>query len=158
MSVIPGGLNPEFERRLKAMEMALPPGMSFRVTSGLRTYAEQASLYANRATNPNPVAPPGTSAHENIGGVGGRAVDLRFGSPATEAWIRANAGGFGLAFPHTNDPVHMEMSRRTEVNIGSISVNAPNARDARGVAQAIAPEMSAAMRRQLALSANGGAN
>jgi tape measure domain-containing protein len=39
-------------------------GWSGSVSSGFRSYAEQAALYANRGSNPYPVAPPGTSNHE----------------------------------------------------------------------------------------------
>src|SRR5438552_2037519 len=41
------------------------------VTSGYRTYGEQARLYAARGSNPNPVASPGSSPHEK-----GLAVDI----------------------------------------------------------------------------------
>ena len=52
------------------------PGTS--MTSGVRSTADQARLYADRANNPNPVAAPGTSLHEkglavDIGGVNEKA-------------------------------------------------------------------------------------
>lgn len=46
------------------LKWARSAGWGGSVTSGLRTYAEQAALYAARASNPNPVAPPGQSNHE----------------------------------------------------------------------------------------------
>ena len=39
-------------------------GVSFGITSGFRSFAEQTRLWNNRASNPNPVARPGTSNHE----------------------------------------------------------------------------------------------
>lgn len=44
---------------------------SVRITSVLRSRAQQQELWANRHTNPYPVAPPGTSMHEL-----GRAFDI----------------------------------------------------------------------------------
>lgn len=38
-------------------------GLTPTVTSGYRSIRRQAELYRNRATNPYPVARPGTSAH-----------------------------------------------------------------------------------------------
>jgi D-alanyl-D-alanine carboxypeptidase len=54
-----------------ALNEAVKLGIPVTVTSAARSYGKQAQLYANRASNPNPVAPPGTSRHES-----GRAVDL----------------------------------------------------------------------------------
>lgn len=47
-----------------ALKYARKHGWSGSVTSGYRSYAEQQRLYANRGSNPNPVAKPGTSNHE----------------------------------------------------------------------------------------------
>lgn len=46
------------------LKWARTAGWSGAVNSGYRSFAEQAELYANRASNPNPVAPPGSSNHE----------------------------------------------------------------------------------------------
>lgn len=46
------------------LDFARKSGWGGSVSSGFRSYAEQAALYANRASNPNPVAPPGSSNHE----------------------------------------------------------------------------------------------
>jgi hypothetical protein len=174
-ALIPGGFAPDFASRLDALKKAMPPGMSFSINSGLRTRAEQEYLYANRGSSPYPVAPPGTSQHER-----GLAADLRFSSPASEAWIRAHAGEFGLGFPDARDPIHMEMARRysmmggartsvaagrtsntnvdSDVHIGNVNINAPHATNARGIAAEFGPFLDAQQRRALAVSANGGAN
>jgi hypothetical protein len=69
------------------------------VVSGLRTRAEQDALWERRATNPYPVAPPGTSDHER-----GQAIDV--GREAV-AELVAVAGAAGLCRPLPDaDPVH----------------------------------------------------
>lgn len=55
----------------------------WRVTSDLRSRAEQQWLYDNRRTPTNPVARPGTSAHEK-----GNALDIAFGPGVTPASLR----------------------------------------------------------------------
>jgi len=172
-----GGLNQDFLRRLDEARKAMPSGMSFSIGSGFRTYEEQSRLYANRGSNPYPVARPGTSAHES-----GLAADLKFSSPAAEAWFRSHMGQFGIGAPVANDPVHFELAKKyaamagaassmsaatgrttnnnasSEVNIGSVNFNGTNIRDARGAAQEFGPFLTAQQRRALGIAANGGSN
>jgi hypothetical protein len=75
------------------------------VTSGWRSTAQQAALYANRARNPYPVARPGTSAHER-----GTAVDVPRAFAARLAAVGARTG-LCRPWPET-DPVHFELCRR----------------------------------------------
>ena len=75
------------------------PGTS--ISNGHRSTADQARLYANRDSNPNPVAVPGTSRHER-----GAAVDIAGMSPAT----RAALPQYGLTQPVANDPPHVELA------------------------------------------------
>jgi hypothetical protein len=71
------------------------------VTSGYRSPATQQRLWLRRATNPYPVAPPGTSMHER-----GLAVDVP--SSFAERLAAVGARG-GLCRPYpTTDPVHFE--------------------------------------------------
>ena len=56
--------------------LAAARGEQWTVTSGLRTDAEQAALYADRASNPYPVAKPGTSIQDVIGASELRAAGL----------------------------------------------------------------------------------
>lgn len=71
------------------------------MTSGVRTPQQQAALYADRANNPNPVAPPGTSLHER-----GMAADIG-GMTADQ---RAQLPQYGLSQPVANDPVHVQLA------------------------------------------------
>ncbi|CEG08716.1 hypothetical protein BN961_02134 [Afipia felis] len=76
------------------------PGTS--LSSGVRTPQQQAALYANRANNPNPVAPPGTSLHET-----GNAADIAGMTPEQRAILPQ----YGLAQPVANDPPHVELAQ-----------------------------------------------
>ena len=74
-------------------------GRPVTVVSGLRTRSQQAALWERRATNPYPVARPGTSDHER-----GLAIDV----PRTDvADLRRVARAAGLCQPlPTTDPIH----------------------------------------------------
>jgi hypothetical protein len=63
-------------------------GLELLVTSGFRSDAEQAELWA---ANPDPkwVAPPGTSLHRY-------GTELDLGPPGAYAWLAANSGRFGF--------------------------------------------------------------
>lgn len=68
-------VNPQLAAKIRQMaEMLAPEGITFRVTQGLRSWSEQAQLYAKGRTAPGPVvtdAAPGTSWHNF-----GMAVDI----------------------------------------------------------------------------------
>lgn len=85
------------------------PGTS--MSSGVRSTADQARLYAARGSNPNPVAPPGTSMHER-----GMAVDIAGMTPEQRAMLPQ----YGLAQPVANDPVHVQLAS----DPGAIPANA----------------------------------
>jgi hypothetical protein len=87
-------------------------GRPVPISSGWRSPAQQAALWANRHLNPYPVAPPGTSMHER-----GLAIDV----PRTfVATLRAVAAAVGLCQPlPVSDPVHFELCRRTLVQTGA---------------------------------------
>ena len=68
-----GACHPELQRRIKALD-AMLPSLSIQVTQGLRTWADQDSLYAEGRTAGGEIitnAPGGYSAHNF-----GYAVDL----------------------------------------------------------------------------------
>jgi len=73
-------------------------GLFLSVTSGFRSDAEQARLFA---ANPNPkwVAPPGTSLHRY-------GTELDLGPPGAWAWLKANAGRFGFINRYAWEPWH----------------------------------------------------
>lgn len=91
------GLDERLVGAIVAAEVLL--GEPVPIVSGLRSRAEQERLWANRATNPYPVAPPGTSLHER-----GLAIDV---PPDFVARLSSVAGAVGLCHPLPFlDPVH----------------------------------------------------
>ena len=96
---VAAGTAAAFEQMRTAFKTAT--GQDLLVTDGLRTYAEQAALYAKyKAGTGNLAAPPGTSKHET-----GRALDLRdsgadrgvtFAGNTRSNWLRANAPAYGF--------------------------------------------------------------
>jgi hypothetical protein len=94
------GLVPAMAAALARAEALL--GEPVPVTSGWRSRAQQEALWARRASNPYPVARPGTSAHEE-----GRAIDVARHFVARLATV-AEAAGLCRPLPRT-DPVHFEL-------------------------------------------------
>jgi D-alanyl-D-alanine carboxypeptidase len=94
--------SPELLSKLDAL--AAQKGMKFHITSGLRTIAEQQRLWDNRASNPFPVARPGTSRHQS-----GRAADVTIGGrPIQDVIGAAELRAAGLN-PLAGDAVHVEL-------------------------------------------------
>ena len=85
-------------------------GLFISVTSGFRSDAEQAVLFA---AHPDPkwVAPPGESLHRY-------ATELDLGPPAAYPWLAANATRFGFLRRYSWEPWHFGYVR----NPGSSSV------------------------------------
>jgi hypothetical protein len=73
-------------------------GLALSVTSGFRSDAEQARLFA---ANPNPkwVAPPGTSLHRY-------GTELDLGPPGAYGWLASNARRFGFIHRYAWEPWH----------------------------------------------------
>jgi hypothetical protein len=95
--------SPELLARLQ--RLAASRGERWTVTSGLRTDAEQARLWANRFSNPYPVARPGTSLHRT-----GTAADVTVGGGAIQDVVPAGElRAAGLA-PLAGDAVHVELA------------------------------------------------
>ena len=83
-------------------------GAPVPIVSGWRSPAQQQWLWDHRATNPYPVARPGTSMHER-----GLAIDVPRWFVAD---LRSVAGAAGLCFPlPESDPVHFELCRPAPV-------------------------------------------
>jgi hypothetical protein len=78
-------------------------GLLLSVTSGFRSDAEQARLFA---AHPDPkwVAPPGESLHRY-------ATELDLAPPAAYAWLAANAGRFGFVQRYSWEPWHYGYTR-----------------------------------------------
>lgn len=104
------GLTPEMTAAVARAGALL--GIPVPISSGWRSPAQQAALWANRHLNPYPVARPGTSMHER-----GLAIDVPRPFVAT---LRTVAGAVGLCQPlPVSDPVHFELCRRTLVPTGA---------------------------------------
>jgi len=98
----PGGMAPALKAALARAEQLL--GQRVPITSGYRSPEKQRALWARRATNPYPVAAPGTSMHER-----GLAVDVPLGFVPRLAAVASQAG---LCHPYPQrDPVHFEVCR-----------------------------------------------
>lgn len=97
------GLQPEFREKLGAMFAHAPPGSS--VFSGYRSRALQTQLY-NAPHRPGYVARPGHSHHET-----GEAADLH----GNIAWFHKHAHEYGLRFPMTREPWHIENNSHVRI-------------------------------------------
>ena len=96
------GLAPAMAAALARAEQLL--GRPVPITSGFRSAAAQRALWANRASNPFPVAAPGSSMHER-----GLAVDVPLSFVPELARVAPQAG---LCHPFPKaDPVHFEVCR-----------------------------------------------
>lgn len=101
-------LHPEFRGRYqKFLTDVNGAGLLVKPGSGFRSIEEQTKLYANRANNKYPVAPPGHSGHNY-----GLAGDFQPGSKFTpEQWqeVRKHAVNNGLTWGGDfNDPIHVQ--------------------------------------------------
>jgi hypothetical protein len=94
-------------------------GKPLPITSGYRTTEEQAKLFANRGSNPNLVAPPGTSKHEL-----GNAADI---SPTvSDSFLNQH----GLYRPYgSKDPVHVEANPNFQGAVAQSSAPSSNFAD-----------------------------
>lgn len=98
------GLDPDFDNRLQTL--IRDSGGKVKIGSGYRSYNEQARLYARYKAGVKgqaPAAPPGKSKHNH-----GLAADLVYTDKAARAWVQANAAKYGLYFPMSYEPWHIE--------------------------------------------------
>jgi len=96
------GLAPAMKAALARAEQLL--GHPISITSGYRSRHDQERLYANRASNPYPVAPPGSSMHEQ-----GLAIDVARDAVSEVSRVGPESG-LCHPFPES-DPVHFEVCR-----------------------------------------------
>lgn len=106
------GLTPELNSALVEMFSGAPEDIrgNLRVNSAYRSNNKQAELweqalskYGSPEAARKWVAPPGSSKHNH-----GQAVDLAYLNDAAKEWAHANAAGFGLNFPMSHEPWHIE--------------------------------------------------
>lgn len=98
------------------------------ITSGWRSPEKQTQLwqaalqkYGDPEVADNWVARPGTSHHEQ-----GLALDIGFENAATREWVHANAGRYGLRFPMSHEPWHIELSGTRDRANRAAYTNNPN--------------------------------
>jgi hypothetical protein len=93
-------LDPRFAQSLQDL-IAAQPGIS--PFSGFRSIERQRQLWEASDKSGHMVARPGHSQHNF-----GRAVDLRFTDDAAREFAHANAAKYGLTFPMSYEPWHVE--------------------------------------------------
>lgn len=123
------------------------PGTS--LSSGVRSTEDQARLYADRANNPNPVAPPGTSLHER-----GMAADIGGMTPQQRAMLPQ----YGLAQPVANDPVHVQLADGSAAPNSDDEETPANATPTQGALPTAAPRQSTNVAAAMAIINNPYAN
>lgn len=133
------GLQPQFRGAMEAMIAAAPDHIrpQLKVTSAYRSVEVQRQLYENAlrkygspAAARKWVAPPGNSRHNH-----GNAIDFSYGSDAARQWAHANAARFGLHFPMSWEPQHIEpigsrSGQPVRVTSAQLASMAPRVRDA----------------------------
>jgi soluble lytic murein transglycosylase-like protein len=115
-------MRPDVARAFDRMAAAArrQAGLVLLVTSGYRSDAEQARLFA---AHPDPtwVAPPGTSLHRY-------GTELDLGPPAAYGWLAASAERFGFVKRYAWEPWHFGYA----LNPGSASVGFGGSAERRG--------------------------
>ena len=105
-------MRPDVALAFDRMEAAArADGVALTITSGFRSDAEQAVLWAR---NPDPkwVARPGTSLHRN-------GTELDLGPPAAYAWLAANAPRFRFIKRYAWEPWHFGFALNTGSSLGT---------------------------------------
>jgi len=122
-----------FDRMAAAAEREA--GLLLTVTSGYRSDAEQARLFA---AHPDPrwVAPPGESLHRY-------ATELDLGPPAAYGWLDANCKRFGFTKRYEWEPWHFGYT----LNAGSSSVGYGRPDGGRGLPSFVPPHFAPAINR-----------
>jgi hypothetical protein len=121
-------MRPDVARAFDRMAAAASAdGVSLTVTSGFRSDAEQARLFA---AHPDPkwVAPPGKSLHR-------LGTELDLGPPSAYGWLAANATRFGFVKRYAWEPWHFGLVR----NAGSRSVGFGGRGDGRSAIPSFVP-------------------
>jgi soluble lytic murein transglycosylase-like protein/LAS superfamily LD-carboxypeptidase LdcB len=97
-------MRPDVALAFDRMEAAArADGVALSITSGWRSNAEQAALFA-RHPDPKWVAPPGKSLHR-------LGTELDLGPPAAYGWLARNATRFGFVQRYSWEPWHYGYTR-----------------------------------------------
>jgi soluble lytic murein transglycosylase-like protein len=110
-------------------------GVGLVVTSGFRSNAEQAALFAERP-DPKWVAPPGRSLHR-------LGTELDLGPPAAYGWLKANAKRFGFLQRYAWEPWHYGFVRSAGTR--SVGYGPPDGRS--GLPSFVPPRFAPAISR-----------
>lgn len=100
-------------------------GLALSVTSGFRSDAEQAKLFA---ANPNPkwVAPPGTSLHRY-------GTELDLGPPGAHGWLAQNARRFGFIHRYAWERLPVSIREARSPFAGGVTRSVPVVNRATGM-------------------------
>jgi hypothetical protein len=117
------GLNAQFSSALEQLYQAAPPDVQSQLglTSGYRSKDVQRRLWEASDRSGHMVAAPGHSQH-NFGlaadlygfGTGGGSV-----TPEARQWVHQNAPNYGLAFPMSYEPWHVQLAGDTKASPGT---------------------------------------
>lgn len=94
-------LDPRFSTSLQDLIAASPYGIT--PFSGFRSNERQRQLWEASDKSGHLVARPGHSQHNY-----GRAVDLHYANAQARTWAHENAAQYGLTFPMSYEPWHIE--------------------------------------------------
>jgi hypothetical protein len=100
-------INPEFQSAMEAIFAAAPEDIRSQLgmMSAYRSIERQKELWEASDKSGKMVARPGHSQHNH-----GNAIDMTYASPEAGEWFRANAPQYGLNFPMSYEPWHVELA------------------------------------------------
>jgi len=101
------GMDAKFSGALARMIESAPPEVQkqMRIGSGYRSIERQQQLWDASDKSGKMVARPGRSQHNF-----GRAADLKYLGDDAKAWVHQNAANYGLNFPMSYEPWHIELA------------------------------------------------
>lgn len=105
------GMKPEFRSALEQLFTAAPADLGLQVGSGYRSIERQRQLWEASDKSGRMVARPGGSRHNHGDAADLSAAGLRLdkASPAARQWVHDNAAQYGLTFPMSWEPWHVEL-------------------------------------------------
>ena len=133
-------MRPDVARAFDRMERAArADGVALIITSGFRSDAEQAVLYAR---NPDPrwVAPPGRSLHR-------LGTELDLGPPGAYAWLARNAPRFHFTRRYSWEPWHFGYTLNAHSSPSALADGTTGSRLPDFVPPAFAPPLARAAQR-----------
>lgn len=108
-------LNPADRDKWLSDVKAMGPVEAGRKWEGVFTNAKR-TIDGSGAPFRNWIALPGSSQHQR-----GMALDLAYSTPEARQWAHQNAQDFGMTFPLSNEPWHIELIGGRAVAVGDVS-------------------------------------